>query len=82
MPTDTKTNAGTVLADLVRSALRSAQERGHQMVTSSNGRDQYRVTFSDRRPVACTCRGFTYRGHCRHLDEMRAVVEMAAAVGY
>lgn len=37
-------------------------------VAGSKGKE-YFVTIKDGSPISCTCQGFHYRNHCRHLKE-------------
>jgi hypothetical protein len=39
----------------------------------------YDVTCSDGRAVACTCKGFGYRGRCRHTDASNKLDELGMA---
>lgn len=36
-------------------------------IVGSKG-DKYYVTFEDDK-ANCTCKGFTFRGHCKHIEE-------------
>jgi len=38
-------------------------------IKSSDGKSFYKVTLENGHGVRCTCRGFAYRGRCRHLKE-------------
>lgn len=44
-----------------------------EKVKSSSGRGIYEVTASlDEKGESCTCKGFEFRRHCRHIDEVRS----------
>lgn len=48
------------------------------MIPSENPKvpeTEYRVTVVDDTVVACTCRGFHYRGECRHIKEVQARID-------
>lgn len=36
---------------------------------------RYRVTVADGSPVACTCRGFHFRGYCKHQGMVADMLE-------
>ena len=40
-------------------------------VLSSTGKKTYRVVLRSDGARSCECSGFTYRRHCRHLDELK-----------
>jgi hypothetical protein len=44
-------------------------------VMSSNLVDQYEVTIKGGVAIRCTCKGFGYRGKCRHQAEGEALCE-------
>jgi hypothetical protein len=40
--------------------------------SSRNVGDIYRVTYGRAGHLECTCKGFEYRGNCKHVQEVRA----------
>lgn len=54
-------------------------DRGALTVRSSSGNGTYRVTYAGPYIRHCECKGFTYRGRCRHVDQLNAL--LSAAIG-
>jgi hypothetical protein len=42
--------------------------------SSRNPTDVYRVTFGRDGHLECTCKGFEFRGNCKHVTEVRATL--------
>lgn len=42
----------------------------HKTIKSSNGIDRYDVTIHPNGLGKCTCKGFTFRGTCRHMNQV------------
>lgn len=40
-------------------------------VPSSKGNKEYTITVGPRGALFCTCVGFGYRHHCRHVDDIK-----------
>jgi len=53
-----------------------------ELAEDAGGHNRWRVTFGDGEPhavvhldsgqVVCDCRGFTFRGRCRHVEAVQA----------
>jgi SWI/SNF-related matrix-associated actin-dependent regulator of chromatin subfamily A-like protein 1 len=43
-----------------------------EFTSSRNADETYRVTFGRAGHLECTCKGFEYRGNCKHVQEVRA----------
>jgi SNF2 family DNA or RNA helicase len=43
-----------------------------EFTSSRNVNESYRVTFGRAGHLECTCKGFEYRGNCKHVQEVRA----------
>jgi hypothetical protein len=79
MPTNTTEQRARVERVLVQQAVLAASERGFAMIPSARPEGEpCRVTLVGGKPVAGTCRGFTYHGHCYHVDTLR---DVARSVG-
>jgi hypothetical protein len=54
---------------LLETALQGATTRRFQAKSSSGGGKVYELVFNGT-DGTCSCPGFTYRGRCRHLQEL------------
>ena len=66
--------------DNIVNEIHAAVDNGFLMVHSDRGEGAYRVTLVGETPVACTCKGYTYHGHCKHLDRAVALVNLVTDI--
>ena len=45
-----------------------------EFTSSRNATETYRVTFGRAGHLECTCKGFEFRGNCKHVQEVRATL--------
>ena len=74
--------AGTISSATVEDLTRTLGPRKHEteieksgsweFTSSRNADETYRVTFGRAGHLECTCKGFEYRGNCKHVQEVRA----------
>jgi hypothetical protein len=74
--------AGTISNATVEALTRTLGPQKHQteieksgsweFTSSRNVDETYRVTFGRAGHLECTCKGFEYRGNCKHVQEVRA----------
>lgn len=47
----------------------------HQEVVKGSKKDKYTVTRQTNGSYSCTCTGFRFRGHCKHINEVKEKLE-------
>lgn len=49
----------------------------NQFFVQSDGGELYKVSITgeSKNTISCSCKGFTFRHNCKHVEEVRAIME-------